>query len=323
VTLAARLNDLARARTYALRYLAMARGNTAVGLRWFLRTLEPGGEAWLDSLLRRQDLDPNELFEAWSPLHALADSSEQAVAIFQRLASGSWPTEPFSHPAFLNWFLANSLIYRGHLQQASRQGLLDSEQFAELAWAGAVSAETAQRRFDEWLAGGSATARFALPWWARNRDTLRIATFLRRRAVTGLHQDDDRRYDLQAGQAYLALARGDSAASLRYLASLPDSLCPTCEFPRLTRVELLLALGRIGEAASILHDDLGWFTEESRLGGVLWEYYRGVAAAAMGNDSLARRRLSRVTELWRHADPALEPWTRDAHRRLARLPAPN
>lgn len=318
VTLATQANDLVRARTYALRYLAKARGNTAVGLRWFLRTLEPGGDIWLDSLLLRPDLDPNELFEAWSPLHELADSAERAVSIFRRLASGKWPTDPFSHPEFLNAFLANSLIRRGHLQQALKQEL-DPAQFAELAWVGAVSTEAARSRFDEWLAGGTTTGHFALPWWARNRDTLRILTFLRRRAVTDLHQDDARRYDVAVGQAYLALARGDSSASLRALASLPDSLCPSCGFPRLTRVELLLALGRTGEAGSVLNDDLGWFTDETRLGGVLWEYYRGLAAAAGGNDSLARRHLGRVARLWRHADPELDPWVEEAARQLSLL----
>jgi hypothetical protein len=76
--------------------------------------------------------------------------------------------------------LAEVLAFRGHLREAaSVAGSRDLRILAELAFLGAVPADTAQAAFRRWLRGGSVHRGLALAWWSSRKDTTPLLDFLR------------------------------------------------------------------------------------------------------------------------------------------------
>ena len=128
-------------------------------------------------------------------------------------------------------------------------------------------------------------------------------------------------YQKGVADAYLTLVRGDSAAGLRALQAIPDSLClvlgvsDTCFFHKLTQARLLVAQGDDRGAAAIL--------DQSR-----WSYFplyvlatleRARIAERLGERNLAVESYQLVVDFWRRADPELQPHVREAQDGLARL----
>jgi hypothetical protein len=116
---------------------------------------------------------------------------------------------------------------------------------------------------------------------------------------------------------YLALARGDTAESLRRFTALPDSLCELCAVPRLVHARLLASTGHPREAAAILSDRPTLLPSAVD---VLWALERGRVAERLGDQATARRSYTMVIDAWRDADPDLAPTVDEARAALKRLP---
>ena len=128
------------------------------------------------------------------------------------------------------------------------------------------------------------------------------------------------RYGGDAARAYLALARGDSGDALRRFAMLPDSLCAACFLMRLTRVRSLERLGRDRDAAVLL-DQLPFAAFWSSPSEVLWLLERGRVNERLGDRDPAAQAYAFVADVWRHADPELQPYVAEAKAALQRLSA--
>jgi DNA-binding SARP family transcriptional activator/TolB-like protein len=132
-------------------------------------------------------------------------------------------------------------------------------------------------------------------------------------------------------RARLAATKGDAAAALALLeqtagGKLPDQPFATFNyFERELRPALLRDLGRDGEA-------LGWYSAAPWLGSVYWEetawdlihsgpfaFQQGLILERMGRRNEAAAQYMHFVELWKDADPELQPMRADAIRRLRRL----
>jgi serine/threonine-protein kinase len=318
IGLAMTLGDSTRALRYAREYLRWAHGDvTARAIAVFKRTVEQGSITLADSVQLAASDEPAELFEAWVPLYPWPDSGEAGLRIARWLAARPWADPPpFDDPAFNRNLFARSLAYRGHLAEALHiSGPTDAEFFGELAWLGAVPAA----QVEEWLANENVSvARSALPFLANRRDTAAIARFVRRRTesyrslasagdgVQARSRRDLAGFDVAAGQAWLALAAGDSAAALERLLAVPDSLCHRCYTHRIPRAELLLAANRTAEASSRLDFELTAIVGGPRPADFVWRLIRAEAADRSGDTATANGIRRRARGLWRNADAAMQ-----------------
>ena len=270
-----------------------------------------------------------------------ADSSEMAVALLRSLASGrhqatgpAWVTDSLMWPKFL----VRGLMFRGHVLEAYRvyRPLL-ADPNVHLAWGGAVDplvdfgflgaipAETVSAIVQQtWRASGFEhvwTLR-ALSWWLSQRDSLSLSQYVREsaageRAPTGAVASAVHRYLEETASAYLTLIRGDSAAALRSIESLPDSVCLAviCSYFKLTHAQLLVARGEDRKAAAILDR----IRHEINPLHVIATLERGQIAERLGERDVALESYQRVVDLWRRADPSLQSYVSRARDGLARL----
>jgi hypothetical protein len=123
-------------------------------------------------------------------------------------------------------------------------------------------------------------------------------------------------YNSQAAQAHLALMRHDTADAVRRLEALPDSLCPLCYFRRQTLAHLLSARQEDSKAAELLDR---WLTELPVPSEVLWTLERARVAERMGDREKAVHNYQYVADVWRHADPELQPYVTEAREGLSRM----
>jgi len=200
-----------------------------------------------------------------------------------------------------------------------------------------VPADTARAEFRQilsYLPRGSVVVGL-YRWWAEDGDTLPIRMYVNYLAnlITAKPHDASGfavlRSSVAAGQAYLALAKRDTASALEQLLTTTDTLHNCWYQNRTAIVRLLLAKGRFRDAADRLErrwpgtsecsdgvDDVEWTLERGRTLERLGERERAIAAYAF------------VAEVWRNADPELQPFVREARRGIARLrggktPAPS
>jgi predicted Zn-dependent protease len=126
------------------------------------------------------------------------------------------------------------------------------------------------------------------------------------------------RYTSAAAQGYLALVRGDTAGALRHFDDAADSLCPYCYQLKLTQAQLLSAKKQDQKADQLLNR---WLTFPSWPSEVLWTLERGRVAERLGKREKAAEAYQYVADVWRHADPELQPYVAEAKQGLARLTA--
>jgi len=271
----------------------------------------------VDSLLR--GATTRELTDAYLGAAHWNDGREAAILITRALRNPSWA-------------LSASLAYRGHLKTAYSSGGTEYARVHEMAALGGVPDSVARAEFQRWLDNpqfeeppspapdGFNTALFnALPWWAQQRDTASLRTFALLMAASERAVPTDRRhwlaYGRHAAEGYLALARGDTAGAVARFASLPDTIC-SCLYDRIIKAQLLLGRGD-AQAAMAAFDgqSLGW--QDPAAG--LWYLQRARAAEAVKQTERARADYQRVVDLWRHADPELQPYVTEAKVALSRL----
>jgi hypothetical protein len=157
------------------------------------------------------------------------------------------------------------------------------------------------------------------------RDTASLARFAGRAGQEAQKQTSARgklqsRYLQAAATAYLALARPDSARALHLFQSIPDTLCleNECYYEKLTEARLLRSQGLARQAGVVL-DQWIW-----SVGGplfVIGMLERGRNAEGLGERQKARDSYQFVIDVWRHADPELQPQVREAQTGLKRLAA--
>ena len=324
------------ARRYATAYLrAGAVGGYATAAELLLRLLDPRTARAPATLVLMDTMPMSGLHIAYSTVQGWLDSAETGlwVARYHRdrilrdartaadsaMADGTWAT---------------ALALRGHLAEAGRLASGRMAVFAQLALMGAIPRDTARAVFASWLNWKSVAKHghswWALPWWAEEHDTAAIAT-LGRMAERALHAPpipispagrEIAGYVTQSALAYMALARGDSAAALRMFEALPDSAClGQCELDALVQARLLSAHGRYREAALRLASapvlDRGWWSVSPTR--ILWELERGRVNERLGDRTAAREGYAFVVAAWIHADSILVPYVNEARAGLARV----
>ena len=155
-----------------------------------------------------------------------------------------------------------------------------------------------------------------LPWWAARRDSATIKAIERHtdsfaRAAPLEVDRGIARYTSQAARAYLALLRHDTATAIRRLEALPDSLCPLCYQQRMTLGQLLRPGRRTARRRELLDR---WLIDLTVPSEVLWALERARVAERLGDREKAVRSYQYVADVWRHADPELQPYVTEAKR---------
>jgi eukaryotic-like serine/threonine-protein kinase len=331
VELAIQLRGMDTARSYARRFVAlntvgMQRDEESEGTRLAALLLDSTGPA-ISRLL--DTITTPGLASALFSLQRWPDSAETALRLARRL--------PFINsgalaglPEFRTVLLVNQLIVRGHVREAARLNGARARAggqwvFLTLTLLGALPAESASATFARTLSTGGRGVVFALPFWYAQRDTLSLRAL--RKALQGapageLERWGGRRqsaYTATAAEAWLTLARGDTAGAVERFLALPDSLCSDCVFERLERAQLLAGEGRTAEAMRLLDADLrpaGYGISPTE---ILWFLLRGRVAERLGQREKALRSYQYVVDIWRHADPELAPEVAEARRGLERL----
>jgi tetratricopeptide (TPR) repeat protein len=279
------------------------------------------------------------------------DTAETAIRLLRRLGEPgrrvgggpAWVVDSVMWPRYLG----SALAFRGHLREALavnerllRQpsaspfsGFLDPT--LDLGLLGIVPDSLARATFDPALGADAVWGDFftqpylrGLPWWLSRRDTAALARF-GVQAARVARAPSDARAALRArllgemSVAFLDLARGDSAAAIRKLRAIPDTLCladnyaANCFHLNLTLARLLAAGGEDRRAGELL--------ERWRWSGggspsfVLATLELGRIAERLGDRQKAAECYGFVLAAWRRADPELRPYVAEAREGLARL----
>jgi tetratricopeptide (TPR) repeat protein len=272
------------------------------------------------------------MVHAITHLQYYPDSAESALRIAR-----AWAARSPEGASDLRWTLA----FRGHVSEAYEvleemdwrtpqlRYWAAQSTFNELALLGAFPDDTVRAVYDSWLDAAYGEGGFiALRWWADKGDTASLQR-LDRIHETGIErlrgaQDPDTAVALWANQcamAYLSLARGDTAAALGKLEALKEwPNVPWAYKERLTRAQLLTAVGRDEEAAAILDEipSVGYSPGPVE---VIWTLERARVNDRLGNTEEAVESYSYVADVWRHADPLLQPFVEEARSAVARLVA--
>jgi tetratricopeptide (TPR) repeat protein len=275
-----------------------------------------------------------------------ADSGEAAIRLLRELITRTGHGAGVSTDSLMyHQFLANALAYRGHIHEAyatDRRLIRDPkasrftwwmDPFMGLALLGVIpdslAASTYARAFEPDSAWPIPRSNIqprhlrGLPWWQARKDTLSLARFALRaeqeaRTQKGAIGKLRGRYLHAAATAYLDLARGDSAGALRRFQAIPDTLCIVniCYYEKLMEARLLASKGRARQAGEVL--DLWVWKGEGPLY-VLGMLDRARIAESLGQREKAMQSYQFVVDVWRGADPQLQPFVVEARTALTRM----
>jgi tetratricopeptide (TPR) repeat protein len=357
VHLTIRLNRPDLARKYADAYLRLDPTDVnAPSMRLAALMLDPERSHAPETARMIASASVGVLFEAGlNHLGWWADSGEAGARILRALALRSGTgVDYMSDTLMYDQYLAVELASRGHLHEAyaaDRLLLLDPsaspftnflDPFRALALLGAIPDSVTAATFGQalqgraWHISHNFTARQlrGLPWWLARGDTASLARFALRAEQEARTQESARgklqgRYLHAAATAYLALARADSVPALRLFQSIPDTLCIVndCFYEKLIEARLLTSQGQARQAGAVL-DRWVWSGGGHFLGSlavgplfVLGVLERGRIAEGLGERQKAIDSYQFVVDVWRHADPELEPYVREARAGRDRLAA--
>jgi len=272
----------------------------------------PRGRAELQPML---DTLPGDRLNGlvWLVRHC-ADSAETAVWLARMLVQTQSRRAPMSYKQANN-ALVVALADRGHLREAyeklRKEPLADDGSallFGQLAEFGAVPKDTVEAVFRLWVTGTEfPLVVFSLPWWGAQGDTALIPAVIQRARSNPNAGAADHAASL--GSMYLALARLDTVGALRILPRLP----PLAETTQLW-AKLLEAQGKDSAAEAVLdwHDSGGPLY-------VLQRLEQAKIAERRTDRDEALRSYQFVVDMWRRADPELQPYVSEARAALARL----
>jgi serine/threonine-protein kinase len=326
VELAFWLDGPAAGHRYARQYLALAPTDaSALGIRLADQLMSPGMDRQqADRLLR--EASPAALRDARSALSHAGDSTEWNVVIARALAAAPVGDAPWDSPAGRELGVGTSLLYRGHVREAVKILYRNPEalpiHLIEPALVATTLPDTADRTLRRVVASRRLVGRAtSLPWWAARRDSAMVREIERisDSAMGAAPEEVDRNiaaFTSQAARAYLALVRHDTAGAVQRFEALPDSLCPMCYFPRMTLAHLLAARQDDARAAALLNR---WPMDLTMPSEVLWTLERARVAERIGDREKAIRSYQYVANVWRHADPELQPYVAEAREGLGRM----
>jgi eukaryotic-like serine/threonine-protein kinase len=347
VELAIRLNRADLARKYADAYLRLDPSDVnAPSIRLAALMLDPERSHAPETARMIDSASPYVLFEAGlERLGWWADSGEAGARLLRAMHRRSGTgVEPWSDTLMHDQFLAYELAYRGHLHEAyaaDRRLLLDPkatrfwnfyDPFRALALLGVIPESLGATTFGHALEPGKAwpISHFltdrqlrGLPWWLARRDTASLARFALRADKEARTQGSARgklqgRYLHAAATAYLALARADSVRALRLFLSMPDTLCVVndCFYEKLTEARLLASQGQARQAGAVLDR---WVWSGGGPLFVLGVLEQGRIAEHLGERDKAMQSYQFVIDVWRRADPQLQPFVVEARTALTRM----
>jgi hypothetical protein len=326
IEIASALTGFDGARRYAMEYLRRAPNDvTAEGIRLALGLAQPVRADAPPTSHTLKDASANVLFKAWSAFATATDSTEVAVQVAKALNASRDTLTFWISPPMRQHMLVRTLAYRGHLREAwaawSPTATWRIVLLAELSLLDTTWADTAARYFDNSLRKGNLpAARLGLPWWTARGDSISILKLERVARITaGKSRDrsvgEEAVYAREAARAYLALVRKDSSEARERFMSLPDSFCALCGFERLVKARLLAADGKDRQVVVV--------TERYESIPSTFEVFATLegarAAERLGERDGAIRRYQFVTEVWRRADPGLQPYVTEARQALIRL----
>jgi len=330
VDLALRLRSPATAHRYLAVELGFnPRATTATSLHVTDRLLV-ASEASSPAMTGALDtLSGDALSDTWFNVVNWPDSAETAVRIARQFAK---PRNGFRayDSTDRGWVMPTlALTYRGHLREAyfSLQGgdpasFQGHFLFTQLSAAGGIPHDSLAARFEHWRKANDWWAGTALGWWASAGDSESIRDYARRAAALktgGKPQERDIwRYWAAAAEPYLALIRHDTTAALREFAILPDSLCAANVWERLRRVQLLDLRHDDRVAAALLEQEL-ISVDSPLIFRVFWALERGRVYERLRRRDKAIAAYEFVADVWRNADPELQPYVREAKAALVRL----
>jgi hypothetical protein len=312
---------------YATEYLALQPTDaSAAGIRLADQLMQAPTTGSQDIRRLLREASPSALNDAWRVLERAADSMESDVAVTRALVAAPEGDAPWISRAKREAWLGVSLLRRGHVREAVKILYQNPEvlrvQLVEAALLSPDLPDTTERMFRDWLARGRLNVIPAtLSWWVARRDSATVRAIVHggdsiaRLAPSQLDRNLGS-YTAQAAQAHLALMRHDTADAVRRLEALPDSLCPLCYFQRLTLAHLLSARQEDRKAAQLLDRSL---TELVVPSDVLWTLERARVAERMGDREKAVHGYQYVADVWRHADPELQPYVTEAREGLGRM----
>ena len=306
------------AQAYIDRYLALEPSDKhADGMRLVSLLLDPTTAGSAETLLFLDTASANPISTAYLALWYETDSAEVAIRLSRLLAEGRPGFRPWSNPQTGRRQLFRSLARRGRVQEAADLELHSSGAVLQLVALGAIPDDSAVVIFRRWREEG--IDRFSTLWWFAERgDTAAVRDYIEGLANPEAFEERVAPYAQQASQAYLALARGDTAAAAAMFREVPDSLCWWCSYVRLTRVRLLAATGQDAAAARLLERRLRQFPDALE---PVWVLERGRVNERLGNREVAVDAYQFVADAWRHADPDLQGYVDEAKAGLARLTA--
>ena len=322
------VGDSARGLRYARRYFALRPSDVSAAGTLLAAQLMAGTT---DELLEaRQTVDTASadlLFQAYAAARRARDQRGVALELLRAMSHthrADYP--PLANAAFARRRLALQLAYRGKFAEASEIAeIRESSVLAEMALASLGVESEARPVFAEWLRTNPREAVYEFPllafagaWWAQQRDTVSLREMARRVSIAPANAAEARTgvYSAAVAGAYLALARGDTAESLRRFGALPDSLCELCSVPRFVYARLLASTRRPREAAAILAERSTLLPSAID---VLWARERARVAERLGDTATARRSYAVVATAWRDADADLAPVVEEARAALKRL----
>jgi serine/threonine-protein kinase len=341
-TLSLALYGLERWDRYARPSLALPASDDYVATRLLVAIFKvnPPEAAYTDSMIRSASRD--QLFGAMLHSWDFPDSGETLVRLGRALVPARGHSTGIAQdPVLRGQVLAAALAYRGHLREA--QTLIEGELSlgsipsvpAEIVFLGSIGPESVDTTFRRWLRRGSfwppgdwpeggppGPMAWALSWWSARRDTLALGEYARRadsaqQATSRLIWKENAQYLAEAARAYLVLARGDTAAALQFFQRPNEFIFP---WTRVTEAQILSRLGRDAEALELFEEayPLASWWGPTR---VLAKLDAARAAERLGQKKRAKDHYQFVVDVWRHADPELEPYLREAREALQRLMA--
>ena len=258
----------------------------------------------LERLLRESS--PTALSDAWQMIRRWPDANDLPLRIITALSTRFGDHADIELARSI--YLPLQLAYLGRFREAYEAlGDRPISLYAELVWLNAVPREAARTTYARLFRENPAGARSALPFWARIGDTASIAAFARALPpASGQQRTRSARYDVAVAQAYMSLAKRDSARAVEQFRALSDTLCSNCHLDRMVTAQLLAARGFNDEAARVVNTRLYallspmevWAaaergrllerSEDDRLRERAADGYRVVAAAWARGDPAAR-----------------------------------
>ena len=336
VEIALHLRSPERARQYISGYLKHSGGTADLPAQSFqlvdrLLTGSRGQADSLDSMLK--PYSAGVLFNTVTTISHWADSLETTVQVARALVKSPPSGVPlFDNREFRTWWLTAALAYRGRLKEAYEVGPRFTERTSTMAMLGGVPSDSAGALFQRWLReppiradpdavpfGFNINLFDAFPWWAARRDTLALTTMAKRMRSLKSQKPEDIRpwleYAATSAEAYVALAKGDSADALARFTSLPDTVCP-CDYDEIITSQLLSQKGKSREALAVFD---GHYPHYMSPAAGLWHLQRARAFEKVGRRDEAIDDYRFTAAVWQHADPELQPYVTEARQALARL----